>query len=86
MKSGSAQLKLGCISVVVALRNGPDIYVLFNDIPAQGGITCSCLAEQTIVLQAACWRMVCQKHHHECLILDKLESHGTVVSKPNAYV
>ena len=80
-------MKLGHASVV-ALRDGPDIYmyVLFNGVQLQGGITCSNLAEQTIILQVACWRMVCKKHHHDCLILDELESHGTVVGKPNAYV
>ena len=75
MKSGGVRLKLKCTSVV-ALRDGPDIYVFFNGVPAQGGITCSSLAEQTIVLQAACWRIVCEKHHHDCLILDELESHS----------
>ena len=70
----------------MALCDGPDIYVIFNGVPAQGGIMCSSLAEQTIILQAVCWRMVCEKHHHDCLILYELESHGKVVGKPNAYV
>ena len=57
-----------------SLCDGPDIYVLLNGVPVQAGTTCSCLAEQTIVVKAvhAQWRMVSKQYHHDRLILDKL--------------
>ena len=42
--------------------------------------------QRALTLQAACWRMACEKHHHDCLILDELESHGKVVGRPNVYL
>ena len=59
----------------MALRDRPNIYVLLNGVPAYRWVTCTCLSEQAIILKATCWRVVCEKHHHDHdhLILDELE-------------
>ena len=52
MKSGDVRLKFGYASFV-ARHDGPDIYVLFNGVPAQGRITCTCLVEPAYSRQHA---------------------------------
>ena len=52
MKSGDVRLKFGYASFVTR-HDGPDIYVLFNGVPAQGQVTCTCPVEPVYSRQHA---------------------------------
>ena len=64
----------------------PDIHVLLEDDPSQGGIMRCCLAEQLVILQAVGRWVLSKRHCYHGLVFGQLEGQPWVRSQVCAQV
>ena len=50
----------------------PDVNVLFDGIPSQGGVPRGCLPKEVVIVDALLRRVVREEHHYECLVFGEL--------------
>ena len=54
--------------------DGPDVDVLLDGVPAEGGVLGSCLAKQAIVFKTVLWWVVSKERDQQSLVLGHFQS------------